>query len=183
MFTTLVTYAAALLGPWVSTAAVVAVVTFVVFLAMSAWVSRCGFCAPKQAASGEPDSPARRAGRRAVASLKNRTIGIVDWVSRVLERISISAAILAIVGFVAVTLTTPAAAGAVAPLLDQAQSALRATAPGAFARIKDLGTPRVVTKDGSTVFTFHAAAAKGASAADYTVTVRPDGTVQVSEVR
>ena len=179
MLAMLVSYAAGLLGPWVSTAAIIAVATFVVFLALHAWVSRCSLCVPKHAGPDDPDSRALRVGRRAAASMKNGFVGLMDWVSRVLGRVSITAALIAIAGFAAVTLTSPASAGAVAPLLDQAQAALRQTAPAAYGQIDNLGAPKVTNKDGATVFTFHTAAKKGTPAGDYTVSVHPDGRVEV----
>jgi hypothetical protein len=180
MLASFIRFAAALLGPWSPTAAGIAVGTFLTFLLLHAWVRSRPLAIPKRAAEGEPEPPVRTAARRTAARMKNGFVSVVDWLSIVLERISITAAVVAVVGFAAVALSAPSTADAVAPLLGQAQGALKAAAPAAYSQVEDLSAPTVKSVNGTTTFTFKGKPKKGAEAPEYVVKVNPNGTVEVA---
>ena len=119
MIMALVTYAADLLRPWLGVISAAAGVFFLAYLLLHAWVNRRPLYVGKPVAPGSVQTRAAKLRRTTAARMVNGMVGLVDLVSLVFERISFTAAFIAIVGFAAVALSAPATAGAGAasPLL------------------------------------------------------------------
>jgi len=180
MLVELVTYAANLLRPYLGIASVVAAAAFLTYLMLHAWVRRRPFYTGKPVAPGQVETKAAKLRRTAKARTANGFVGLVDLVSQIFERLSITAALVAAVGFAAVALSAPSTAGA--GMLQQAQAALKQSVPAAYGNIADLAAPKVSTVGTKTVYTFTApskSSGKAAKNKTYTVTVDKDGSVEV----
>jgi hypothetical protein len=182
MLVAFVTYAADVLRPWLGVISAAAAACFLAYLLLHAWVNRRPLYVGKPAAPGSVPTRAAKFRRTAAARTVNGFVGVVDLISLVLRRVSFTAAFLAVAGFAAIALSAPATAGAGAPLLKQAQQALKQSLPAAYANVADLSAPKVTTKGTATVYTFTALAKPGdkkSKPKSYTVTVDKDGSVQV----
>jgi hypothetical protein len=176
---TLITYVATTLQPWIWPAAYVAAASFVLFWILRLWACGPGFRLVKRTrAAGESDTPPG-AGRRVGGAFLRGFVWVVAFGSTLLRRLSMTCALVAVVGFAAVSLVSPARASARDALLSQAQQALQGVLPAGSLDAAALGSPQVTAnKDGSTTYTFRippTGGAKSAKAKTYSVTIGPGG--------
>jgi len=176
-----IAYAAVTLQPWVWPAALAAAASFVLFVLLRRWACGPGFRMVKRtradAAADDHPSLSHRFG----GALLRGFVWVVAFGSTQLKRLSLTLALVACVGFLAVTFASPSQAGAGEALLSQAQQALQAAVPADYAKVANLAAPKVTTKDGTTTFTFSVPgtsagkSGKSGKAKVYTVTIGPGG--------
>jgi hypothetical protein len=178
MLRNVISYAASALQPWVWPAAAVAAGSFPLFLILRLWACGPGLRLVKStragaAADGHPSPACRLKG-----ALLRGFVWLVAFGSTQLRRLSLTCAVVACAGFLAVTFASPSQAGAGEALLSQAQQALQTAIPADYAKVANLAAPEVTTKDGSTTFTFRVpgkSGSKSAKAKTYSVTIGPGG--------
>lgn len=183
MLQTVISYVASTLQPWVWPAAAVAAVSFPLFLVLRLWACGPGFRLVKRtrATADADDHPSL--GHRFKGALLRGFVWFVAFGSTQMKRLSLTCALVACVGFIAVTFASPSQAGAGQALLSQAQQALQAAIPADYAKVANLAAPEITTKDGSTTYTFRVPgkdSSKSAKARTYLVTIGPGG-VQVRQ--
>lgn len=183
MLQSAIAYAAVTLRPWVWPAALAAAASFVLFVLLRWWACGPGFRIVKRTrATTTTTTDARPSlSHRFGGALLRGFVWVVAFGSTQLKRLSLTLALVACVGFLAVTFASPSQAGAGEALLSQAQQALQAAVPADYAKVANLAAPKVSTKDGSTTFTFSVPgtnagkSGKPGKAKVYTVTIGPSG--------
>jgi hypothetical protein len=173
-----VSYVAQLLRPWVWPAAFAAVAAFVVFGVLHLWAYGPGIRMAQRALCKDPSGASPTLGRRIAAGSVCVLVRLATFLSGLIGRLSLAAATVACAGLLAGTLVSPSSAGASGSMLNLAQQALRQAIPAEYAKVADLASPKVATKDGKTTYTFSVpakASGKSSKAKTYSVTLGPDG--------
>jgi hypothetical protein len=175
-----VSYVAQLLRPWVWPAGFAAAGAFVIWGVLRLWAYGPGIRMAQRALCKDAGGERPTLRHKLIAGSVCGLVRVAAFLSGLVGRLSLAAATVACAGLLAGTLVSPASAGASGSMLTLAQQALRQAIPAEYAKVADLASPKVATKDGKTTYTFSVpvkAAGKSAKAKTYSVTLGSDGAV------